>query len=155
RPVIYYPVSLDSSRTRVLARVSGPVSIARQRINDELTLVDEGAAFEVRTLEGFLALQHWPYLLFSWIASPIGAIALVLTLIGTYGVLSYVVAQRSREIGIRMALGARVASVVGLVVRQSLRYAMIGLIGGIIAALGVSRLFASILFGIDTYDPAG
>jgi len=155
RPVVYYPLAVDSSGANVLARVAGPASIARERIDTELTAVDAGAVFEIHTVESFLAGQRWPFQLFSWTASAIGAIALVLTLIGTYGVLSYLVAQRSREIGVRMALGAGVAAVVGLVVRQSLRYAAIGVVAGTIAALGVSRLFASMLVVLDTFDPAG
>jgi len=69
-----------------------------------------------------------PFQLFSWTSSAIGAIELGLTLIGTYGVLSDLVVQRSREIGVRVALGASAAAVVGLVVRQSLRYAAIGVV---------------------------
>jgi ABC-type antimicrobial peptide transport system permease subunit len=92
---------------------------------------------------------------FSWVSSAIGAIALVLTLIGTYGVLSYLVAQRSREIGVRMALGASVSAVVGLVMRQSLRYAVIGLVAGTVAAIAVSRLAGSLLIIVDAFDPAG
>jgi ABC-type antimicrobial peptide transport system permease subunit len=93
--------------------------------------------------------------MFSWLSSAIGAVALVLTLIGTYGVLSYLVAQRSREIGVRMALGASVGAVVALVMRQSLRYAAVGVVAGTVAALGVSRLFASLLVIVDTFDPLG
>ncbi len=88
-------------------------------------------------------------------SSAIGAIALLLTLISIYGVLSYVVAQRTKEIGVRMALGASVRSVVGQVVRQSCRYAVVGIVPGTVLALGVSKLFASVLWIVDTFDPAG
>jgi hypothetical protein len=155
RPVIYYPASADSAATVIVVRVVGDASAARERIDRDLAVVDGGAVYETHTLDGSLAAQRWPFRLFSGVASAIGAIALVLTLIGTYGVLSYLVAQRSREIGIRMALGASVSAVVGLVVRQSLRYAAIGLVSGTVLALGVSRLFASLLVVVDTFDPAG
>src|SRR5437899_2271554 len=88
-------------------------------------------------------------------AAPIGAVALTLTVIGIYGVLSYLVAQRSKEIGIRMALGASVVSVVGKVLRQCLRYAVVGIAAGSVLALGVSKLCASVLVIVDTFDPAG
>jgi len=65
------------------------------------------------------------------------------------------VAQRSKEIGIRMALGASVVSVVGKVLRQCLRYAVVGIAAGSVLALGVSKLCASVLVIVDTFDPAG
>ena len=69
--------------------------------------------------------------------------------------LSYLVAQRTKEIGIRMALGASVGGVVGQVLRQSARYGVVGIVPGTVLALGVSQLFASVLFIVDTFDPAG
>src|SRR5207302_1685642 len=115
--------------------------------------VVQSAVIEIHTLEDYLAVQRWPFKIFSWAASAIGAIALLLTLIGIYGVLSYLVAQRTKEIGIRMALGATVPAVVGHVVQQAFRYAAIGIAAGSVLALGVSKLFASVLFIVDTFDP--
>ena len=155
RPVLYYPASADSAGTNIVARVVGDALAARDRIERDLSVVDERAVYETHTLDGLLAGQRWPYQLFSWIASAIGAIALVLTLIGTYGVLSYLVAQRSREIGIRMALGATITAVVGLVLRQSLRYAAVGLVAGTVIALGVSKLFGTVLVIVNAFDPVG
>src|SRR2546429_683717 len=155
RPVIYYPKRADSAGTKILARVSGDASQARQRIDRDIGAVDQSAVIEIHTLEDYLAVQRWPFKIFSWAASAIGAIALLLTLIGIYGVLSYLVAQRTKEIGIRMALGATVPAVVGHVVQQAFRYAAIGIAAGSVLALGVSKLFASVLFIVDTFDPAG
>jgi len=155
RPLVYYPASADSAGARIVARVAGDASTARQRIERDLAVVDEGAVDEAHALDSYLAVQRWPFQMFSWVSSAIGVIALVLTLIGTYGVLSYLVAQRSREIGVRMALGASVSAVVGLVMRQSLRYAVIGLVAGTVAAIAVSRLAGSLLIIVDTFDPAG
>jgi ABC-type antimicrobial peptide transport system permease subunit len=75
-----------------------------------------------------------------WVAAALGVIALLLTVTGVYGVLAYVVAQRRREFGIRMALGAGASSVVALVLRHSLRLALVGSGIGLILAFGVSRL---------------
>jgi len=155
RPVIYYPTRADSGGTKILARVSGDASQARQRIDRDIAAVDQSAVIEMHTLDDYLAVQRWPFKIFSWASSAIGAIALLLTLIGIYGVLSYVVAQRTKEIGIRMALGASVGGVVGQVLRQSAGYALVGIVPGTVLALGVSKLFASVLFIVDTFDPAG
>ena len=81
------------------------------------------------------------------------ALALLLSAVGIYGVLSYVVAQRRSEIGIRMALGARTGAVQAMVVRQSLDVAAIGLIVGLVAALATTRLLSTLLFGVTPTDP--
>jgi len=81
------------------------------------------------------------------------ALALLLSAVGIYGVISYVVAQRRGEIGIRMALGARAAEVRGLVVRQSLALAGVSITIGLVAALATTRVLRSLLFGVSPTDP--
>jgi ABC-type antimicrobial peptide transport system permease subunit len=81
------------------------------------------------------------------------ALALTLAAIGVFGVLSYAVSQRTREIGIRMALGAHERSVVGLVVRQAFRLVAAGLACGTVAAFFLSRTMATMLFSINPTDP--
>jgi predicted permease len=80
-------------------------------------------------------------------------IALVLAGVGLFGVLSYAVTQRTREIGVRMALGARAADVLGMVVRQGMQLTAIGLAVGVAAALAATRALSSLLFGIGAADP--
>jgi predicted permease len=80
------------------------------------------------------------------------ALALVLAAIGTYGVLSYVVAERRREIAIRMALGAGRTGVFALVMRQGLQLGIIGVVVGVVGALGLNRLIKSLLFGVQPTD---
>ncbi|MGH7528828.1 MAG: ABC transporter permease, partial [Gemmatimonadales bacterium] len=82
------------------------------------------------------------------------AVALVLAAVGIYGVLSYAVAQRTREIGVRIALGAQPADVLRLVVRQGMHPVVLGLILGLVAALGATRLMQRLLYGISPGDPA-
>jgi len=155
RPVIYYPMSADSAGMALMAQVTGDVGVAKVNIDRDVSTVGEGAVYDLHTMNEFMSVQVWPFQLFSWLSSAIGAIALVLTLIGIYGVLAYLVAQRTREIGIRMALGASMAGVVGQVLRQSLRYALIGTAIGTAFALGVSQLVGTQLVIVDTFDVRG
>jgi len=82
------------------------------------------------------------------------AVALVMAAVGLYGVISYSVAQRTQEIGVRMALGAGRGSVIGLVLRQGTMLAGIGIVLGAAASAGLSRLLASQLFDVSPFDPA-
>jgi putative ABC transport system permease protein len=90
--------------------------------------------------------------LLSQLLAAFAALALLLAAIGTYGVLSYMVGERRREIGIRVALGAARSGVLALIMRQGLQLTITGLIVGIVGALGVNRLIASLLFGVEPTD---
>jgi putative ABC transport system permease protein len=81
------------------------------------------------------------------------ALALVLAAIGIYGVVSYMVEQRTNEIGIRMALGARQSSVLAMVTRHGLVLASIGILGGLAGAFGLTRFLAKLLYGVKPVDP--
>jgi ABC-type antimicrobial peptide transport system permease subunit len=105
-------------------------------------------------MDEILTAQLWPFRVAYWVSSAIGVLALLLTLSGIYGVLSYLVTQRTKEIGIRVALGASTGSVARLVLRQSLKLTGIGAAMGAVAAVGVSYVLASQLemFMFDTFD---
>jgi ABC-type antimicrobial peptide transport system permease subunit len=82
-----------------------------------------------------------------------GLLALTLAMVGVYGVMAYTVSQRTREFGIRIALGANARGLLGLVLRQGLRLTGLGAALGLVLALGLSRLLASLLYGISPWDP--
>jgi ABC-type antimicrobial peptide transport system permease subunit len=88
------------------------------------------------------------------LAGLFGIVALLLAAVGLYGVTAYTVAQRTQEIGIRMALGASRKNVLGLVLGQGARMALIGVLGGLIASLALTRLMSDMLYGVTPRDPA-
>jgi ABC-type antimicrobial peptide transport system permease subunit len=87
------------------------------------------------------------------LAAAFGALALMLAAVGLYGILAYSVARRTREIGIRMALGSRAGSVLWLVAREALVLVAAGCVAGIVIAISASRVLARYLFGISPSDP--
>ena len=86
-------------------------------------------------------------------ASILGTFGLLLASVGIYGTVSYVVVRRTREMGIRMALGAEKRHVVSLILRDSIRPVLCGLLIGLVAAMGAMRLIHAILFGVSSFDP--
>ena len=109
----------------------------------------------MHTLEQAMEVQVYPYRMSYAIAWFVGGVALLLTIAGVYGVLSYLVAQRTREMGIRMALGASGGSLIGLILGNAARLAFVGVAVGGVAALAASKLFAASLMWINVYDPLG
>jgi putative ABC transport system permease protein len=104
-------------------------------------------------MEDLRQLSFWRYKLFGWMFSAFGAVAILLAAIGVYGVLAYSVSQRRQEIGVRMALGADRTAVLRLVIGQGIRLAAIGIVAGVVAALGVTQLIKTLLYNVTASDP--
>jgi len=108
---------------------------------------------EIATMSGLVDRSLGTDRLIAMLSSCFGALALLLASIGLYGVMSYAVARRTNEIGIRMALGARRGNVLGLVLGHGSRLALLGVAIGIVGALGLTRFLSSLLFGVKPADP--
>jgi putative ABC transport system permease protein len=112
------------------------------------------AATGLETIEEYMALPLFPARTMGLLLGASGVLAVVLTAIGLFGVIAYVVSQRTHEIGVRMALGARQNDVLKLVMRQGLQVTLIGLCIGLAAAFASARLLAPLLYGIAANDTA-
>jgi predicted permease len=106
-----------------------------------------------QTFEQATGLALLPQRLAAWIATTVGSIGLLLAALGLYGLTAFSVAQRAREIAVRVALGATRRSVMSLVLGQSSRLALIGTLAGLALSIGASQLLASLLVGISAVDP--
>jgi predicted permease len=106
-----------------------------------------------QSMEEHVALGLFPQRIALWVAATLGGVALLLALIGIYGITAYGVAQRSREIGIRIALGSTRQNVLGMVIGQGVRLGAIGVAVGMVAAIAVTRLLENMLFGVSGSDP--
>ena len=151
-PAMVYLPTTSVASAAVLVHVRGEVEAVRQRIDMRLAALAPGAIGDIHSLDQFRAAGMYPFRAASMIGAALGGLALFLTLTGIYGVVSYFVTQRTKEIGIRVALGATARTVVGLVLKQSLRLTAIGIGLGVGLALAVSRLIASNLVFMRGFD---
>jgi predicted permease len=150
---IYFPTSAKSSyNDSVLARMSGPQVDARRRLVAALDRVAPGVADLVNPMDDVKALLVFPFRMTSWIAGFLAAVALLLTVTGIYGVMSYVVSQRTREIGIRVALGAGSPAILWMMLRQSGALALIGAAVGVGLALLAGPVIANQIAAIQPYE---
>jgi len=135
---VYLPTGPESPGTWLMLRVRGNPEQARQALLERLTSIDP-ALSNIITLRTIAGLQTYMLQIAFWVTVVLGGLALVLTVSGLFSVLSYVVEQQAKEIGVRMALGAATKHVAELVLSQSLRPVGIGLAaaGGLAAAVAI------------------
>ncbi|MBI4478972.1 MAG: ABC transporter permease [Acidobacteria bacterium] len=156
-PLIYVPYR-QTQQTRgfsILAKSAGadghsltiPLRNAVQRVNSELPLID------IMTMPEHFARVRWFIRLFGSLFVIFAAIGLILAAVGIYAVMAYSVSQRTQEIGIRMAFGANQSNILGMVIRQGLKLAVIGVVIGVAGSFAVTRVLANLLVGVSPTDP--
>ncbi|HEY6231574.1 MAG TPA: ABC transporter permease [Pyrinomonadaceae bacterium] len=156
RPVLYYPYKrFPGPGANLVVRTTGdPTAVVNSIRSEARSLEPDVAVFNVRAMDKVIAdspaafMRRFPAVLISIFAG----IALLLASIGIYGVVSYSVSQQTHYIGVRMALGARPADILKMVLRQGLTLALAGMALGVVAALALTRLLRSLLFEVQTTD---
>jgi len=144
---LYLPTGFSGTHAgALLVRGREPVEFLRETLPALLERVHpDPFAFQALPLGEVLALQMFPHRAMAWIGSLLGAIAMALSVSGLYGVLTYMLSQRTKEIGIRMALGATSARVLRLVMRQCARLAALGMMIGVALAFAVMKTLSSVI----------
>lgn len=155
RPETFLPQGQNpDSGLTIVARTTGDPAALAGALRNEVWAIDrDQSVYDVKTmrqvLSEMLSQRRFNMLLLGIFA----AVALTLAAVGIYGVMSYAVAERTHEIGLRMALGAQTGDVLGMIVRQGMLLAGTGLVVGLVASFGLTRLMTSLLYGVSATDP--
>jgi predicted permease len=148
-------VGFAPRQMNLVLETSRPLPSLLPGIRSAVSAIDPGLPIvQMRTMEDVIGASLTRQRFLSLMLGIFAAVALLLAAIGTYGVLSYMISERHREIGIRMALGAGNSQVIGLVLKQGITIAAVGIVVGVGGALALSRITQSLLYGVDPADPA-
>jgi len=155
-PFAYRPLEQDhASAVSLILRTSGDPMALATLVRRELQAIDPDLALQnVTTLAETVARLTLPQRIAARGAGVFGGVGLLLTLVGLYGLLAYTVSQRTREIGVRMALGAAAGNVVGMVLRQGALLVAVGAAAGLALSVWLLPLLGGLLFGVVPSDPA-
>jgi ABC-type antimicrobial peptide transport system permease subunit len=148
---LYFPAK-PSGQGSLLVRMTNEAGDSRKRLDTAINGIAPSAANVVVSMDDTVALLVYPFRVTSWVAGFLAGVALLLTVTGISGVMSYLVSQRTKEIGIRVALGASAGDVVRMVMRQCGWLAGGGALLGAVLALAVAPVFAHQLEAIRPYD---
>jgi putative ABC transport system permease protein len=153
--VTYRPLAQQHSQWLTLVvHTAGNPNALLPTVRREVQMLDENLpAQEIKTLNEIVAFAFWPMRVGAGLVGAFGLLGLLLASVGLYGVMSYAVAARTREIGVRMALGAERRDVLSLIVRQGLTLSLLGVGGGLLLATAATRVLQRFLFGIGATDP--
>jgi putative ABC transport system permease protein len=155
QPTMYFPYAQIPFRFMVLAvRTHGDAKAMSETIRKTVSQLDpDQPVFQSRTLADLVDQSLIPWRFSMTLLAAFAAMALLLAAAGIYGVMSYMVGQRTQEMGVRMALGAQPADVLRLVIAQGAKLAFIGVLIGLLVSLCITRLMSNLLFGVSTKDP--
>jgi predicted permease len=155
-PHIYVSTYQDPSKqVNVVLRTSLPATLLEPQIRHEIQSIDPGLpVFHVSSMNDILDRSLASRRFSAGLVGGFAGVALVLASIGIYGLLAFMVGQRSREIGLRMALGARPADILKLIVTKGVVLAGVGIIAGVILSASTASMMASLLYGVRPHDPA-
>jgi predicted permease len=156
RPLLYLPLLQDYRSDMILvARTSMNPEQAFHAVQTVVSSLDTGMpTFDVKTFEQHIGVSFFLQRMAATLLSIFGLLALSLAALGLYGVMAYSVSQRTRELGIRISIGAKQRDVLKLVLGQTLVLAAIGIAGGLVTAIAVTRFAANLLYGVSPADPA-
>ena len=155
RPFLYRPLAQAyTPRVTLLVRSGGMPTSVLSLLTQEVRAVDPGlAVFNIATLTEATSLSLLPARIAGNLLGGLGMLALALAALGIYGVLSFLVRSRTREIGIRVAIGARPSAVAAMVVRQAMTWTVGGGLIGLALAFLLTRFLETLLYGISPTDP--
>jgi predicted permease len=154
-PDIYVPFLDRLSGPAIAVRTAVPPTAIAGEIRAAIRAADPSiTVYAVRTMDELIGRMTAPSRFVMWLMGVFAAIAMSLAVIGIYGVMSYLVAQRTREIGVRLALGAAGGDILRLVVGNGARLIAVGIVIGVAAAFVLERLVSTLLFGVTALDAA-
>jgi predicted permease len=155
QPFLYMPLLQDYRSNMILvARTAGEPEKMFHAVQAEVAMLDpQMPIFDAKTFEDHIGVSLFLQRMAATLLSIFGLLALTLSAVGLYGVMTYTVSQRTRELGIRIAVGAQRRDVLKLILGQGLFLSAIGMTGGLVTALIVTRFAAHLLYGISAADP--
>ena len=154
-PLVYLPVTQDyAPAATIQVQTTGRPEAVIAGVRAQIQSLEPNLAItNVQTIQQIIDQGLWAPEMGAALLALFGGLGLVLAAVGVYGVLAYSVTQQTREIGIRMAMGAERSHVLGLIVGQGLKLTAAGLVLGVLVALALTRQLSSLLFGVSAYDP--
>ena len=154
KALFYYPTAQRGpAGMTLMVRTSGdPAALVTSVRNEAKNIDPHVPLYAVKTLNQHLTWSLWAPTMAATFALAFGVVALLLAAVGLYSVMAYIVSQRTREVGIRMALGAKRADVVKLITTEGMKLAIIGVTIGFALSIALSRVLSSVLIGVSPYD---
>jgi len=153
KPYIHVPLPRETTYASLIVRTTTPAAGSLRALEQELRTLDPDLVFfATGTFRGLAGVRLFPIRAGAWLIGSFGVLALILAAVGLYGIVSYSVSQRQREIGIRKALGAETEMVARMVLRQGMTLVGVGAVVGLVLAAVAGQLLSSVLF-VGAFDP--